>query len=88
MCKILLTNVLHLRVWLNLFPVRFCLLHLVLLSRSVLKVVVMEVVTDFIEEVRNGKPAPVGEVIFENLIKTFWCEKIIFKNVKIMNFWC
>ena len=55
---------------------------------SVLKVVVMEVVTDFVEEVRNGKPASVGEVLFENLIKTFWCEKIIFKNVKIMNFWC
>ena len=55
---------------------------------SVLKVVVMEVVTDFVEEVRNGKPAPVGEVFFENLIKTFWCEKIIFKNVNIMNFWC
>ena len=55
---------------------------------SVLKVVVMEVVTDFVEEVRNGKPAPVGEVVFENLIKTFWCEKIIFKNVNIMNFWC
>ena len=50
---------------------------------SVLSIVMEEVVCHLLQQVRNGETATEGEVVFENLIKTFWCEIIIFKNVKI-----